>query len=112
MRVRVYVRVSTADQRCELQVRELREYAERRRWQIAEIYEDVSSGAKTSRPALNRLIADAEARNLIASWYGSWTGRKCFNSDNKDVHIAKIAKSLGLGLGTVVRTLQSCPKSS
>ena len=58
MRVRAYVRVSTADQRCELQVRELREYAERWRWQIAEIYEDVSSGAKTSRPALNRLIAD------------------------------------------------------
>ena len=56
--------MSTADQRCELQVRELREYAERQRWQIAEIYEDVSSGAKTGRPALNRLIADAEARKF------------------------------------------------
>jgi hypothetical protein len=29
MTIRAYVRVSTADQRCELQVRELREYAER-----------------------------------------------------------------------------------
>ena len=46
MRVRAYVRVSTAHQRCELQVRELREYAERWRWQIAEIYEVVSSGPK------------------------------------------------------------------
>jgi DNA invertase Pin-like site-specific DNA recombinase len=34
MTIRVYVRVSTADQRCELQVRELREYAERQGWQI------------------------------------------------------------------------------
>ena len=34
------------------------------RWQIVEIAEDVSSGAKASRPALNRLIADAEARKI------------------------------------------------
>jgi predicted site-specific integrase-resolvase len=40
MRVRAYFRVSSADQRCELQVRELCEYAERQRWQIAEICED------------------------------------------------------------------------
>ena len=64
MTIGAYVRVSTADQRCELQVRELREYAERQGWQIAEIYEDVSSGAKASRPALNRLIADARARKF------------------------------------------------
>ena len=64
MTIRVYVRVSTADQRCELQVRELREYAERQGWQIADIYEDVSSGAKASCPELNRLIADARARKF------------------------------------------------
>jgi DNA invertase Pin-like site-specific DNA recombinase len=74
MTIRAYVRVSTADQRCELQVRELREYAERQGWQIADIYEDVSSGAKASRPALNRRIADARARKFDCSWYGSWTG--------------------------------------
>jgi len=64
MTIRAYVRVSTADQRCELQVRELREYAERQRRQTAEIYEDVSSGEKASRPALNRLIADARAKKF------------------------------------------------
>jgi DNA invertase Pin-like site-specific DNA recombinase len=64
MTIRAYVRVSTADERCELQVRELQEYAERQGWQIADIYEDVSSGAKASRPALNRLIADARARKF------------------------------------------------
>ena len=35
MTIRAYVRVSTGDQRCELQVRELREYAKRQGWQIA-----------------------------------------------------------------------------
>ena len=64
MTIRAYVRVSTADERCELQVRELQEYAERQGWQIADIYEAVSSGAKASRPALNRLIADARARKF------------------------------------------------
>jgi len=62
--VRAYVRVSTADQRCELQVRELREYSDRQGWQIEEIYEDVINGAKASRPALNRLVADARARKF------------------------------------------------
>ena len=64
MTVRAYVRVSTSEQRCELQVRELREYAERPRWQIADIYEDLSIGAKASRPELNWLIADARARKF------------------------------------------------
>jgi putative DNA-invertase from lambdoid prophage Rac len=64
MTVRAYVRVSTAEQNCELQVRELREYAERQGWKIAEIYEDLSSGARASRAALNRLITDAEARKF------------------------------------------------
>ena len=33
MTIWAYVRVSTADQRCELQIRELREYGERQGWQ-------------------------------------------------------------------------------
>jgi DNA invertase Pin-like site-specific DNA recombinase len=33
-------------------------------WQIAEIYEDVSSGARAIRPALSRLMLAALAREL------------------------------------------------
>src|SRR5262245_59376448 len=44
MRAAVYVRVSTADQNADLQVRELQEYAERHGWEIAEVYRDVISG--------------------------------------------------------------------
>jgi DNA invertase Pin-like site-specific DNA recombinase len=61
MRAALYARVSTLKgQDPTLQTRELREYCERRGWQIAGEYVDVGiSGAKDSRPELNRMIADA-----------------------------------------------------
>ena len=66
-RVALYARVSTANgqQDPELQLSELREYATRRGWEIAEIYTDNGvSGSKDSRPALNRLMADAGQRKF------------------------------------------------
>lgn len=64
MRAAIYVRVSTADQNCELQIRELREYADRSGWEILETYQDVISGAKPSRPGLNRLMTHASAKKF------------------------------------------------
>ena len=69
MRAALYARVSTTGQgqSPEMQVRELREYCERRGWQIASEYVDAGiSGAKDSRPELNRLIADAHRRRFDA----------------------------------------------
>ena len=85
MTVRAYVRVSTADQNCELQVRELREYVEHQGWQIGEIYQDVSSGARASRPALSRLMLAARARefNCLLVWKLDRFGRSlvdCLNN--------------------------------
>jgi len=40
MKTALYARVSTADQNCEMQLRELREYAGRRGWEIAGEYID------------------------------------------------------------------------
>ena len=40
MRTALYARVSTTDQTCEMQLRELREYAARRGWEIAGEYVD------------------------------------------------------------------------
>src|SRR6267154_3213261 len=59
-RVALYARVSTHNgQDPEMQLRELREYCQRRNWQIAEEYIDSGiSGSQDSRPALNRLMAD------------------------------------------------------
>ena len=67
-RVALYARVSTSNgqQDPEMQLRELREYAERRAWQIADIYTDTVTGSKDSRPALNRLMNDAKQRRIDA----------------------------------------------
>jgi DNA invertase Pin-like site-specific DNA recombinase len=59
----VYARVSTTThQSVEMQLRDLRELAGRRGFEIVEEYCDEGiSGSKDSRPGLNRLLADAEA---------------------------------------------------
>jgi DNA invertase Pin-like site-specific DNA recombinase len=68
-RVALYARVSTSNghQDPEMQLRELREYAERRGWQVAGEYTDHGvSGSKESRPELNRLVVDAHRRRFDA----------------------------------------------
>src|SRR5882762_5207824 len=65
--VALYARVSTTGhgQDPEMQMRELREYAASRGWSVVEEYIDRGvSGAKASRPALNRLMADAQRRKI------------------------------------------------
>jgi hypothetical protein len=65
MKIAIYARVSTTDQNCERQLNELREYAGRRGWDIAGEYVDTGwSGAKTSRPQLDKLMADARQRRF------------------------------------------------
>jgi DNA invertase Pin-like site-specific DNA recombinase len=67
-RVALYARVSTLNgQDPEMQLRELREYASRRGWQISEEYVDQGiSGSKESRPSLNRMMSDAHQRKVDA----------------------------------------------
>lgn len=69
MRVAIYGRVSTSNhgQDIGLQTRELRQFCEARGWQLAGEYLDEGiSGAKDSRPELNRLMADASRRRFDA----------------------------------------------
>ena len=69
MRAAIYARVSTSNngQDPRVQTREIREYCERRGWQIAGEYVDAGiSGAKDSRPELNKLMADAHRRRFDA----------------------------------------------
>ena len=68
VRVAIYARVSTLNnQDPEMQLSELREYAQRRGWEVVEEYTDQGvSGSKESRPALNRLMADAGRRKVDA----------------------------------------------
>ncbi len=67
-RIALYSRVSTTHgQDPQMQLRELREYAQRRELQVVEEYTDNGvSGSKDSRPALNRLMADADSQKFDA----------------------------------------------
>jgi putative DNA-invertase from lambdoid prophage Rac len=64
VRAAIYARVSTADQNCEMQIRELNDFVAKQRWEVIETYHDVISGAKASRPGLNHLMDDARARRF------------------------------------------------
>ena len=67
MRIGIYARVSTKDQNCALLVRDLRAYCAARRFDLVREYVDVGqSGAKDSRPELNKLMDDARKRQFDA----------------------------------------------
>jgi putative DNA-invertase from lambdoid prophage Rac len=103
LRVALYVRVSTVEQNSELQLRELREYTERQGWQIVGIYQDVISGAKSSRPELNRLMLDAAVRKFdcLLVWKLDRFGRSlvdCLNNihdlERKGVRFTALTQGL------------------
>jgi DNA invertase Pin-like site-specific DNA recombinase len=79
-RAAIYVRVSTDKQTIENQVRELRQVAERRGWQVVEQYSDAGiSGTKDrkDRPDLDRMLNDAKRRkfDVVMAWAIDRLGR-------------------------------------
>src|ERR1700739_2013508 len=63
-RAALYCRVSTVDQHPESQLYDLREMARQRGYEIAHEYSDMISGAKSKRPGLDQLLADARRRRF------------------------------------------------
>ncbi|VVB63105.1 Uncharacterised protein [uncultured archaeon] len=76
-RLALYARVSTDDQRADLQLDALRQYAQARGLEVAREYVDHESGAKESRPALNEMLADARRGRIsaVAVWKIDRLGR-------------------------------------
>lgn len=68
MKVAIYARVSTINgQDPEMQLRELREYCERRKWSVSREYVDIGvSGTKEKRVELDKLLTDAHRRKFDA----------------------------------------------
>ena len=64
VRAALYGRVSTGGQSTESQLHALRRYAEARGWHIQEFVDLGVSGAKERRPALDRLVKAARARQI------------------------------------------------
>jgi len=94
-RAAIYVRVSTDKQTVENQVRELRQIAERRNWEVVEQYSDAGiSGSKgrDDRPGLDQMLKDAQRRrfDVVMAWA-----------------IDRLGRSLIDLLGTI-QTLEAC----
>lgn len=64
MKVAIYARVSTEDQDADKQEFLCREYCAARQFEIVEVYKDVISGSKASRPAFNKLLEDMRNRRF------------------------------------------------
>jgi DNA invertase Pin-like site-specific DNA recombinase len=79
-RAAIYVRVSTDKQTIENQLRELRQIAERRGWEVVHEYRDAGiSGAKSreARPGLDQMLKDAQRRrfDVVMAWAIDRLGR-------------------------------------
>ena len=97
----IYARVSTELQNCDLQLRELREYAERRGWRVAGEFVDKGvSGKKASRPALDQLMNEARLRRFdaVLVWKLDRWGRSVVDS------IRSIQELVSLGIRFIAVT--------
>ncbi len=66
VRVAIYCRVSTDDQCCQRQERDLLEFATRASYFVVGIWKDTASGTKDNRPERKKVLALAQARKIDA----------------------------------------------
>lgn len=64
MRAAIYTRVSTADQSTDRQLRELRDYAKARGWEIVRETQETASGASQKRPLREEVLQMARTRAI------------------------------------------------
>jgi putative DNA-invertase from lambdoid prophage Rac len=65
-RAALYCRVSTADQSCERQERDLTAFAQRAGYEVVGIYKETTSGVKLNRAERSKVMALVQARQLDA----------------------------------------------
>ena len=100
-RAAMYVRVSTDAQTVENQIRERRQIAERRGWEVIEIYRDAGiSGAKgrDKRPGLDLMLTDASRRkfDVVMSWAIDRLGRSLIDLLGTIQHLEAVGVDLYL----------------
>ena len=108
IRAAIYCRVSTNDQNVDMQTRDLRKLADGRGFVVVKEYTDEGqSGAKNSRPALDRMLTDAKAGKfeVILIWRLDRLGRSLGNlirllEDFKSWNVALISFSESLDFTT------------
>jgi putative DNA-invertase from lambdoid prophage Rac len=95
MRVAIYCRVSTHDQNCERQERDLREYAQRLGYEIVGVWSEFGSGVKLDRVKRKEVIAIARKGKVDAVLVTELTrwGRSTIDLINtlNDLHSWKVS---------------------
>lgn len=66
LRAAIYCRVSTGDQSCERQQRDLRAFAERGNYEVVAVFQEIASGSKDHRNARRKVVALARDRQIDA----------------------------------------------
>jgi len=105
VRYAIYARSAVTDRNCEMQLRELRAYVERRGCELAGEYVDTGCSGTGTRPHLTRLMADAHLRQIdcVLVWTLDRWGRSLTNClativELCRLHIGWIAVSQGLDM--------------
>ena len=60
----LYCRVSTADQTCSRQERDLRAFAKKAGYKVVGVWKEIASGAKQERAERKKVLALAQARKV------------------------------------------------
>jgi DNA invertase Pin-like site-specific DNA recombinase len=95
IKVAIYVRVSTLDQNPENQSIELLDYVKRfSDYELHKVYEDKVSGAKDSRPALDKLMQDSRKKlfDHVIFWKVDRLGRNAIHTQT----VAEEWRKLGI----------------
>jgi DNA invertase Pin-like site-specific DNA recombinase len=92
VRAAVYMRVSTLDQNPDLQIRELRAYAERRNWKITEFVDHGITGSETRRPRLAALTESLKRHEFDTVLV--WKFDRVFRSVQHIVEFFALARNL------------------
>jgi putative DNA-invertase from lambdoid prophage Rac len=64
LKIAIYCRVSTKDQNCERQNRDLTDYAARCGHEVVAVFKEVASGAKNDRAERKKIVALARSRSI------------------------------------------------
>ena len=109
MRVAQYIRVSSIDQNSKMQHSDLEQFIAAKGWEPTSVYRDKASGGKgSSRPALDRLLADARQGKFdcVIVWKLDRFGRSlrdCLNNiqtlEDAKVRFIAITQSIDTGNG-------------
>lgn len=113
-RVALYMRVSTTDQHCANQRRDLQAYCQARGWTIVREFADEGvSGAKADRPALSTLRQEARRRafDAVLVWRLDRAGRSLAHlvalvQEFHDRGITFVSLNEGIDFGTAAGKLQ------